>query len=79
MRLGTLEHVFGVTCSDRECAYHDSLHTANQKAATRTARELGWRRVDGQWYCPMCAASLNRHGNGHGHESGHAARKGVRV
>ncbi|MBI2824399.1 MAG: hypothetical protein HYX69_06915 [Planctomycetia bacterium] len=55
MKPGTLQLVYGVTCFDLDCAYHDSLHTASERQAHRTARELGWQVVDGHWLCPMCA------------------------
>lgn len=47
--------VLGATCSNPDCGFHESLHTANPIEARRTAKELGWQlKANGQAYCPMC-------------------------
>ena len=54
--VGVIRSVLGVTCSDPECAYHESLHTGDRDEAARTARELGWRQTKSGWRCPLCVS-----------------------
>ncbi len=50
--------VLGITCSDVECSYHESLHTADPGQAKITARQLGWRLMPEGPRCPLCVASM---------------------
>jgi hypothetical protein len=48
-----------VRCADDGCLSSECLFTSDRAEAATTARELGWRLVDGSWLCPCCAPAPN--------------------
>jgi hypothetical protein len=50
-----------VRCADDGCLAVECLFTSDRAEAATTARELGWRLVDGSWLCPCCAPATKGH------------------
>jgi hypothetical protein len=58
--LGSIATVYAIRCAELDCSSCDCLYTTDKSQAERTARELGWRLVDGSWLCPCCVPAPKR-------------------